>query len=545
MNRLTIALIASLTLLSGCATKTLKTFERDQQGHLASATDDRAGIANLQEGYLRRIDEVWVGDRSVTPATVGVEVMPDSIAQRQVSFRRQYPVTLQLVAEWISTHARVPVTVTADAASHAGETVVDPVAQLVGREGTSRQNRAAAAPAAGSAAAAPGDGAFYIQYDGSLRGLLDEVAARTGNSWAWRNGRAVLMHVDTRSFQIHAIPGRSTVEATVSNMTSAGGQSAGGDASSRMTQTSNESGQTTSVRTEIETFDTIAKSIEAMLSPKGKVFAAPATGTVSVTDVPAVLDRVGAFVRDLNQQMTRQVVVDVRVYAVDMEQNESYGIDWRLVWENVSSKYRLVTDLSAGPVDPDASSLNLSVIDNGSQFGGSQALLRALSAQGNVSIKSSAAVVTLSNQPAPVQIAEETTYLAESTTQLVANAGAAVSLTQGKVVTGFSMNVLPVVLDSNDVLLQLQMNLSTLRGLREIASGDQRIEAPQIDARQFLQRVKLQSGSTLVLSGFEQDRINTDAKGIGKPTFTLAGGSRNGSRKNTVLVVTLTPKVLG
>ncbi|OJY94452.1 MAG: type IVB pilus formation outer membrane protein, R64 PilN family [Lysobacterales bacterium 63-13] len=526
-----------LSALAGCASPALKRFEQDQAVQKDDATVRLADLNKASEGYLRHVDELWIGDHLVSPGVQDAESMPAVLGNRQVSFRRQYPVTLQMVAEWVNTHAKVPVTVTSDAALNAVESVVDPIKGLIDRNsGTGLQGNSAV----------KGDGAFVIQFDGTVRGLLDEISARTGNSWVWRNDRAVILHVDTRSFQIHAIPGKSTVEARVSNQNRSGGQQGGGGGGeANMTQSTLDSGQTTTVSTEIETYDSITKGIEAMLSPKGKVYAATATGTVSVTDVPAVLDRVQSYIETLNTQMTRQVIVDVRVYSVDLLESESYGIDWNLVWENISGKYRAVTNLSAGPVNADASRLNLSVIDNGNTYGGSSALLRALSQQGNVTIKSSAAVVTLSNQPAPVQIAEETTYLAESATQLVANAGAATTLTQGKVVTGFSMNVLPVVLDSNDVLLQLQLNLSSLRGLREIVSGGQRIEAPQVDARQFLQRVKLMSGSTLVLSGFEQDRINADARGMGKPTFTLTGGSRNGERKHTVLVVTLTPKVIG
>lgn len=531
------SLLASV--LAGCASPGIKIFDHVQRDDHVAAAGQFSQIDHAKEGYLRHSDDLWIGDTALQSASVReAGDLPGALGNRQVSFRRQYPVTLQMVAEWVSTHAMVPVAVTSDASVNAVETVRDPVQALLNRDDQQRMN----------AAAQKGDGSFTVQYDGTVRGLLDEISARTGNSWVWRNNRVIILHTDTRSFQVHAIPGKSKVEAMVSNQNTSGGQSAGGGGGggggANMTQSTLQSGQTTTVSTEIETFENITKGVESMLSPKGKVYASASTGTVSVTDVPMVLDSVGTYITALNTQMTRQVIVDVRVYSVDLEHNESYGINWNLVWENISGTYRAVTNLQAGAVHADASSLNLSVIDNSNQFGGTDVLLRALSQQGNVSIKYSAAVATLSNQPTPVQIAEETTYLAESNTDLVANVGASASLTPGKIVTGFSMNVLPVILDTNDVLLQLQLNLSKLRSLRQIPSGNQRIEAPNVDARQFLQRVKLQSGSTLVMSGFEQDRINTDTRGMFKSAFSLAGGSRSGDRRQTVLVVTMTPKVL-
>lgn len=538
MNLRLLVTTLALTALMGCASPGIKRFDAAQVTTRDRASAEQVKLSNAEEGYLRHLDELWIGDQPVSPDSRNATTIPAALGNQQVSFRRQYPVTLQMVAEWINTHAKVPTAVTADASLHAIESVVDPIGNLIDRN-------AGVAPQ-GGAGVVKGDGSFVIQFDGSVRGLLDEISARTGNSWVWRNDRAVILHVDTRTYQVHALPGKSKVEARVSNQSKSGGQGGGGGggAAGSTTESTLDSGQTTTVSTDIDTFDSITKGVEAMLSPKGKVYVSTATGTVSVTDVPVVLDGVASFITALNTQMTRQVIVDVRVYSVDLLESESYGLDWNLVWESISGKYRAVTDFRAGPVNPDASRLNLSVIDNGNVFGGSNALLRALSQQGNVTIKSSAAVVTLSNQPAPVQIAEETTYLAESSSDLVANVGSQTTLTAGKVVTGFSMNILPVVLDSNEVLLQLQLNLSNLRTLREIISGEQRIEAPQVDARQFLQRVKLMSGSTLVLSGFEQERVNSDTRGIGKPRFTLAGGSRSGERKQTVLVVTLTPKVI-
>lgn len=532
MRALTLCAALAATVLAGCSTPGLKRMEAVHTAQLTDARTEASTLAATQEGYIRDVPEIWVGDSAVSVEAVPVDAEPRAF-DAQVSFRRQYPVSLQMVAEWISTSGGVETTVAADAIAHAVATVIDPTRALVERTD------------ARGAQATKGDGTFLLQYSGTLRGLLNEVAARTGNAWVWRNGRVTILHADTRTYAIHALPGQSSVEATVSNQTSSGAQQGGGSNSAMTaTQSSVESGQTTTVKTQIETYEAISKTIEAMLSPAGKVFASAATSSVTVRDVPAILDRIGNYVDTINTQMTRQVVIDVRVYSVDVTNTESYGIDWKTVWESVSGRYRAVTNLAAGPVNAAANTLNLSVIDNAQQWGGSQVLFSALSAQGNVSIKNSAAVVTLSNQPAPVQIAEETTFLAESSTQLVSDAGATTTLKGGKVVTGFSMNVMPVVLDGNDVLLQLQMNLSTLRNIRQIESGGQLIEAPQIDARQFLQRVKLHSGSTLVLSGFEQDRVNGDMQGIGKPTFSLAGGSRNGTRKQTVLVVTMTPKVV-
>lgn len=546
-------LVASAIMagLTACATPSMQRMARDQQQDVLTASAAHQSMRKQQDEYFQEVDLVWIGGNESIAITKG-DTQPRAL-DAPVVFQRNYPVTLQMVAEWVSSTVAVPVTVTGDATVSAAEVNYDPTAYLAQREeqGHVRQAQPLQKDAKDAAA-----GAFFVQYQGPLRGLLDEVAARTGNAWVWRDGRVVILNTDTRIFQLHALPGTSTVSATVTNQSSAGESGgggaggggggaggAGGAGQSGMNQT-NASGQATTMETTIEAFDTVTTTVKAMLSAKGKVAAGGSTGAIAVTDTPAVLDRVGAYITALNAQLTRQVVIDVKVYSVDVTNTESYGINWQLVWQSLAGNYQISTSLG-GQTNPAAGGVSLGVIDESSQWAGSQMLLKALSQQGDVSIKTSAAVATLSNQPVPVQVAEETSYLAQAQSNLVANAGSSTTLTPGKVVTGFSMNLLPVVLTGNEVLLQMQINLSNLRGIREITSAGTRIEVPDVDARHFLQRVKLTSGSTLVLGGFEQEQVTTSNQGIGDPRFTLLGGSRNGSRKRTVMVVTLTPRVVG
>jgi type II secretory pathway component GspD/PulD (secretin) len=102
-----------------------------------------------------------------------------------------------------------------------------------------------------------------------------------------------------------------------------------------------------------------------------------------------------------------------------------------------------------------------------------------------------------------------------------------------------------VVLQDSEVLLQLQVALRQLKEIRQVGSLDARIEAPQVGTSQMQQQVRLRSGSTLVLTGFVQDRVGTDAQGVGNAKFGLAGGGRNGDRRRKLLVLIVTPRITG
>lgn len=505
--------------------------------------------------YYEEIDEMWVGSASIVgPST---QSLPDEF-KRQVVFRRQWPVTLSDVAEFVTSSYGLTVSIAEDALVSAKSAAYDPVDTL--------QRRAATLPGSNvdptSATAisqqmlqqqqGTQEGAFRLQYDGTLDGFLDRVAARTGNAWRYEGGRILMYHTDTRIFRVDILPGDTSVSATVTNQASGGssgssgggGGAAGGGAQSGATQTIS-GGTSTQFSSTTNQFQTVVEAVQNMISPKGKVTSVAGLGQIAVTDVPAVLDRVDSYVKSINDIATRQVLLEVRVFSIETNASDNYGISWDAVWQSLGSSLS-ANILSSGSTIADASGLDLTVVDPTSPFNGSSLLIEALSRQGNLQQVTSASLATLSGKAVPVQVAEETGYIASSQATLVPDAGTQITRTPGLVTTGFSMVLLPVVTSGDELLLQMQINLSSLRELRRIGSeaDGSLFESPIIDSQQILQNVRLQSGQTLVLSGFEQESIRTDAKGIGNPKFMALGGNRNSDRRNSTLVVLLTPRVM-
>jgi len=181
-----------------------------------------------------------------------------------------------------------------------------------------------------------------------------------------------------------------------------------------------------------------------MVSAKGRFVSSPATGTVTVTDTPAVLRRVEEFIRAQNDALSRQVLVNVRVLAVSKSGDDNYGINWNAVYQNIAKNWNVSINTNINPI-AGAGTITIQAPPGATPktgWRGSEAMISALSEQGRVSQLTSASVITLNNQPAPLQVGQQTTYLASSTSNTVADAGgasavASVSLTPGQVTTGF------------------------------------------------------------------------------------------------------------
>lgn len=505
--------------------------------------DDR-----LRKPYFEVIDELYV-DADPVPLVRAAE-MPPVLAEHTV-YRTSYPATLQQLAGYVTQTHGIAVHVSTDAIDAAARASVDGRQQLL----DAARSRGELATATASATTAPAAGAGWIQltYDGPLAGFLDQITARTGTSWRYADGRISIFALDTRNYRIALFPGATALSSTISNESggssgnggSAGGSGSGGASggSSGATKLSAQSGQTTKVSAEVDLFAAARDTVQAMLSPAGKLAAAAASGSLTVTDNVAVLDRIGHTVDELNQRLTQQVRIETRVYTLELTDRESFGIDWTGVWKSVADRYG-VNATSMGAADSAAASqVAVSVLDPQNRYAGSQLVLSALAEQGKLASVTSSANVTLSNRPVPVQVTRETGYIDSIQTSLVANAGAQTSVSTGSVTTGFAMQLLPVVIGPSEVLMQAQLTLSNLRDLRRIQVGASAVERPEVDSRQFLQQVKLKSGATLVLAGYEADVLQGERQGA-LPGTILAGGSRDNHKSRTVLVVLITPVIV-
>lgn len=387
----------------------------------------------------------------------------------------------------------------------------------------------------------------HISYrHGDLRGLLDAASARFGVSWKLANGAILFYFTDTRTFQVSAIPGDASVNANV--MSGATSDNSSGNGGSSMSGTGTNSNQpsvsatntaNTVVNSQLSVFNSLSASIKAMLSHYGSVVSSPATGSITVTDTPDVLDQVGKFMEAQNRSLSKQVLINVTVLSVDLTDDDSYGINWGAVYQALGTSFSLANTFSTTATNP--VSFTAQVITPNSRASGTQAMISALSEQGKVRRKTSASITTLNDQPVPVQVATQQGYLASVSITNTANVGSQTALTPGTVTTGFNMTLLPHVLDNGTVLLQFYTNISSLLQLQTVQSGGQQIQTPEIDTRNFLQRVSMKSGQTLVLSGYEAVNDNLKKSGVGTPSNYALGGGYQGTRERQEIVILITP----
>lgn len=549
-----VALILMLASLSACSDLA----KRDDQsfGDPSNAISDLAksvgrtapGVVASAPPSVSHDSGIWLGKKVVK---VGPPPLPPIFLQPTTFDRTVY--SLPELAERITLRSGIPTKVSPDALA---------AASGAAPSSSNASGSGAGAPAAtggsnvpmlplGRPAAKTANAPVRINYsNGNFQNFLDTAAARFGVYWKYTNGAIQFYHTDSRAFQISAIPGDSTFSATVNSgasstggVGSAGGGGGGGGSSGGVNSSNN---QNTNVSSQLSVYSNIEKSINAMLSSYGKTVASPATGTITVVDTPDVLERVATFVETENLSLSRQVAINVTVLAVTLNDSDEYGIKWNLVYSNLRNKYNILNTLASST---NSVAISAGVLSGGnSKFSGSDVMIQALSEQGKVRRQTTATVVTLNNQPVPVQVARQTGYLKSSQTTLGTLGGSTTSLTPGMVTSGFNMSILPHVLNNGTVMLQFSTDISSLRQITTVTSGSgttsASIQVPELDTRNFLQRVSMKSNETLIISGFEQSDDDLSRSGVGEAKNYLLGGGVNKKASKEVIVILITPTAM-
>lgn len=390
-----------------------------------------------------------------------------------------------------------------------------------------------------------------IKFDGRISALLDLVTSRLGLAWQYSPiERAVrIYYFDTQVFEVYAFGDKQVIESTVkSGMTTTSGISGGTGSTSSGASGESGSHQSTQVSLNTSILDDIENNVQAMLSqsPPGRLYMAPSTGTLTVTDRPDVLARVEAYLAKTNRAITRQVLFNVKVFEVSLTDKDQLGLNWSAVYKSLSNNWGFSLSNTLSGFSDNAVAGSVSIVDSAkSTWAGSTAIMKALSEQGRVSNVRSPSVTTLNLQPAPIQIGNVKGYIPSSTTTNTASVGTSTSLNAGTITSGFNMTLLPRITKDDEVLVMISINMSSKPVFQTFTSNGSSVQTADYDTKVLSPKVKLRSGQTLILSGFDEKTEDTTRSGVGKPGFWALGGGQSRTSTQSVLVVLITPILLG
>lgn len=455
-------------------------------------------------------DDIWLGDRSLR-VNAGDPLPSRFETEEGITLVSNTPVSLLQISEQIT--ALTGITVRVD----------DMIQEEVK---TSSQGTG---EASASATTNTDSSLFMPSYSGKLSGLLDQIVSRFALWWRYKNGVITFYKMETRVFTIYALPVQSQLSANIAG-------TASGD--SDTTSASMSSAISLDLWAQIET------AITAMLPGGATLNVIPANGTLTVTAPPSTLQRVSQYVNAMNEKLSRQVAISVKVLNVAVTDNQSNGLDTSAVLNYIKKKTGSTIVGTAGVAKALTSgNLQLAITNKHGHLASADLMIEAISTQGTTSLVTSATVLTMNNKIAPVQVSTNQSYVEKTEISLDSDKNTTITASPAKINYGFTMEVLPRLLDHGRMLLMFTMTLTDLEELAEkrfegSGGASTTMQLPKMKTRGFVQEIAMTSGQTLMLSGFEEVRTSTqEDKYISKY-------SNSADKQRNIMVVLLSPEVM-
>lgn len=526
--------VITLMLVAGCAQDLKEKITDEQMGIQIRAERAQAIARKNQQNSPYLVEETTPKFTTRSVPYERVDTLPSHLGR--ITMRVPGRHNLSAIAEMMERLIEIPVVMSPDALLDAA--MFTPGVAVAAAQVTEKPSEAMSAneeakqksSQAGAKTVLYNDrelrNTFELNYAGSVAGLFDHIATRAGLQWQYQGGRIVFTRLVTRAMSVKALSGGVKSSGTVTVGT----------------------GINASTASESDIWPMLEATLKNMISPRGRMQVDPKSGLVTVTDALQNVNEVARFIDKQNDTMLRQVVLDVEVLQVDLTQEHASGIDWSVVSAGLGNS-GAITAAGASMVKPFSGGepgTVQSVVQR--RDGGSvKALITALEQFGRVSTSYSTVVVTTNRQPVPLGVQNSEAYLASVTAGTV-NSTTGVStgatLTASTVNTGFSMVLVPLIMDSNRVLIESTLQVSALREMKNFSSGSgttaNSIQLPSVDSYNTLQRVSVATGDTIVMSGFEREVLMRDATDVVRD---VVPGSRRGKSTKQSTVILVTPRL--
>lgn len=392
-----------------------------------------------------------------------------------------------------------------------------------------------------------------VAYTGKLSGLLSQIATDLDLLWYYDKDSIVFYETETRTYTLYALGTDVSYQSSVQT----------------------DDGNHVSLESTLKEWDEVESSINSIIngSKNAQFTVSRSLGTITVTASPSVLSRVSEYIARQNKRLSQLVTIDVKVLQVSLTNESAFGLNLAAAI-NSASGLNIVANPKNNLATTEASSMNVAVlsntvsaltgathtdaagnvvsgaytdsqIKNGSmaRIAGTNALIEALAKQGKVSLVTNVGVTTRNNRVAPVTNTRTTGYIKRFESRNFTTVESS-TVDQDDLETGFSMQLLPNVLENGKILLLFKMSIRELLRMATQTIGEVTLQLPEVEERSFMQEVIMESGQMLVVSGFEKQKNDDTRYGLGDADFMALSGSRETAASREVLVVILTPQVL-
>lgn len=264
----------------------------------------------------------------------------------------------------------------------------------------------------------------------------------------------------------------------------------------------------------------------SLLSSDTVLQADPRTNQLLISDMPARLDRFGAWVALLDKPV-HQVQIEARIVVMRERHARQLGIQWQRDTPSAvesSSGLNLSIDPMAG-----AARLGLGFVTRNRLLA---LTLEALESEGSSQTLSQPSVVTVERQPAVIRQGQQVPY------QETSASGATSSHLHDAVL---ALSATPVIMTGHQIMLTLDIQNDSVSDLRFN-------DMPVIDTNRIQTQVAVNDGETIALGGIlthkQVERLSQTPWLANVPLLGALFRARENSNERAELLIFITPRIV-
>jgi len=341
--------------------------------------------------------------------------------------------------------------------------------------------------------------------DISLKKAMTLMLGSHDYFWTWNNDLIHVSRLQTKIFVVDYLrltrSGQATTNSSVSNATSP--HSADDNARNSTSIEQND---------HLAFWDELESQLASLVSDNGRLAVNRLSGTVQITDNPARIKEVGAFITSLKSALHRQVEIDARIIEVTLSDNNALGIDWNAI--NIMGITGSLT--SAITNNNNGLALKSNTLSLGYQHDKFSTLITALEEQGSIKVVSQPRIRVLNNQPSLIKVGTDRTFFTQTESRLITAAGSANVTISDEPVTvteGLVLSVTPQISHDRWIMLDISPVITRIVETTTSRLGS---TAPVLDIKQASTLIRARDGEMIILGGLIQDE---EVKSVRKVPF--------------------------
>ena len=234
-----------------------------------------------------------------------------------------------------------------------------------------------------------------------------------------------------------------------------------------------------------------------------------------------------------NKQLTpqnnrSQVSFNVQILSMETKAKNNYKVNWSGVTKNKDISLKMYAESNNQRISNNDSNVFILKADKTSSSNSVIKTIETLIKDNNIKGTYTASNITLNNESTTIAFMEQLAYVASSST-LKSLDGTKQEISTNIIDYGFSLNLLPKIIDNHSLDLTTVLTTSSIIKLNKESTPDGIVQLPELIQRNIQQQINLQDGDTLIFNNVNYNPANSDKQLQSGPQYKI--------------VVFITPKI--